>query len=61
MSYRQWSIDKVDLLISQKYEEAERHRRTEHLGTIFSKLKKKLVFSGLQATEMVEKDASETS
>lgn len=60
MSYGQSLIDKVDLLISQKYEEAERHRRTEHLGTIFSKRKKK-TFSGLQAAELVEKDASETS
>ena len=61
MSYGQSLIDQLDLLITQKYEEAERFRRTEHFGIFKTRIKtKKSFFSGLQAAKLVEKDASET-
>jgi len=37
LSYGKLLIDQLDLAITQKYEEAERFRRTEHLGIFKTK------------------------
>jgi predicted metalloenzyme YecM len=40
LSYGQSLIDELDLQITDKYREAESHRKTEHYGIILSKQQK---------------------
>jgi hypothetical protein len=63
LSYGQSLIDELDLQITDKYREAESHRKTEHYGIILTKQQKKIeiFFSGFKATKLVEKDASKTA
>ena len=41
LSYGQSLIDELDLQITDKYREAESHRKTEHYGIILTKQQKK--------------------